>query len=165
VDLTATRPKFAELIGRMRKAGLEISDRRAVKLQNLIAGSAVLCGRLVANQTDLWVLRYVWNTEEEQDILAALVKQALDEATVDEQAVGHPQSHVGEAPDAEQLSRDLEAIAKALDGGDVNAADRSQLQDKLALLTARCQWVQNAHQRTRLEQMTSDLWNRVGTSA
>jgi MoxR-like ATPase len=165
VDLTTVRPKFAELIARMRKAGLEISDRRAVKLQNLIAGSAVLCSRLVANLTDLWVLRYVWNTEEEQDILAALVKQALEEATADEQTVGHPQSHVGEAPDAEQLSRDLEAIAKALDGGDVDAADRSQLQDKLALLTARCQWVQNSHQRTRLEQMTSDLWNRVEASA
>jgi MoxR-like ATPase len=165
VDLTVVRPKYAELIRRMRGAGLEISDRRAVKLQSLIAGSAVLCGRLAANQTDMWVLRYVWNTEEEQDILASLVKQALDEATAEEQVVGHPQSQVGEAPDAEQLSRDLEAIANGLDRGEMPASERSQLQDKLALLTARCQWVKNSHQRTRLEQMTSDLWNRIGASA
>lgn len=165
VDLTVVRPKYAELIRRMRGAGLEISDRRAVKLQSLIAGSAVLCGRLAANQTDMWVLRYVWNTEEEQDILASLVKQALDEATAEEQVVGHPQSQVGEAPDAEQLSRDLEAIANGLDRGEMPAPERSQLQDKLALLTARCQWVKNSNQRTRLEQMTSDLWNRIGASA
>ena len=165
VDLAPARPKFAELVGRLRRAGLEISDRRAVKLQNLMAGSAVLCGRLVANHTDLWVLRYVWNAEEEQDILASLVKQALDETTAAEQAVGHPQSRTGEAPDPEQLSRDLAAIAQGLERPGLPIAERSQLQDKLALITARCQWVQNSHQRTRLEQMTSDLWTRLGASA
>jgi MoxR-like ATPase len=165
VDLTAIRPKYAELVHRLRKAGLEISDRRAVKLQRLIAGSAILCGRLVANPTDMWVLRYVWNSEEEQDVLAALVKQALDEATAEDQAVGHPQSQVGEAPDAEQLSKDLDAIASALEHPKLPPSERSQLQDKLALLTARCQWVKNSHQRTRLEQITSDLWTRFGASA
>jgi MoxR-like ATPase len=165
VDLAAIRPPYAQLIQRMRKAGLDISDRRAVKLQNLIAASAVLCGRLAANLTDLWVLRYVWNAEEEQDLLAALVTQALDGATSDEQAVGHPQSRVGEAPDPEQLASDLAAIAKALEPADVPPGERSQLQDKLALLAARCQWVANAHQRARLEQITADLWTRLGVSA
>jgi MoxR-like ATPase len=165
VDLVTIRPQYADLIRRMRKAGIDISDRRAVKVQNLIAASAILCGRLAANPTDMWVLRYVWNSEEEQDILAALVKQALDEATGDDQAVGHPQSQVGEAPDAEQLSSDLQAIAKALEQAELPAAERSLLQDRLALLSARCQWVKNSYQRTQLEQMTTDLWTRLGVSA
>jgi MoxR-like ATPase len=161
-DLAEVRPKYAELVRRMRKAGLEISDRRAVKFQSLIAGSAVLCGRLTANPTDMWVLRYVWNSEEEQDVLAALVKQTLDDASAEERAVGHPQSHVSEAPDAELLSRDLEAIGRSLETSGLAAAARSQLQDKLALLTARCQWVTNTHQRVHLEQMTAKLWTQMG---
>jgi MoxR-like ATPase len=165
VDLSQVRPKYAELIRRLRRAGLEISDRRAVKLQSLIAGSAVLCGRMAANSTDMWVLRYIWNAEEEQDILASLVKQTLDEATDEDRAAGHPQSHVSEAPDAELLSKDLEAIGHNLQQSGLSTSERSQLQDKLALLTARCQWVANAHQRTALEQLTSELWTRMGTPA
>jgi MoxR-like ATPase len=164
VDLTELRPNYAQLIARLRRAGLSVSDRRAVKLQSLIAASAVLCGRLQANQTDVWVLRYAWNSEEEQDILASLVKQAIDEATTDEQEIGHPQSRVSEAPSAEQLAADLQRIAARLDDHQLSAAERSMLQDRLALLTARCQWVADASQRTQLEQRTNELWQRLGVA-
>src|SRR5690606_23668378 len=58
VDLAVVRPAFIELVQRLRRAGIAVSDRRAVKLQRLVAASALLCGRTVANRTDLWVLRY-----------------------------------------------------------------------------------------------------------
>jgi hypothetical protein len=53
--------------------GLAFSDRRAVKVLKLVAASAVLCGRTVAAASDLWVLCYVWDREEQIESLAALV--------------------------------------------------------------------------------------------
>ncbi len=42
---SATKSTFAELIHRIRHAGIPVSDRRAVKLQRVIAASALLSGR------------------------------------------------------------------------------------------------------------------------
>src|SRR5262249_44886442 len=80
VNLSSIRTEYAELIHRIRHAGIPVSDRRAVKLQKLIAGSALICGRLEARISDLWVLRYVWDTEDQQEILSALVQKTLEKA-------------------------------------------------------------------------------------
>jgi MoxR-like ATPase len=165
VDLSAVLTRYAELIQRLRRAGMTISDRRAVKLQNLLAASAILCGRMKANHTDVWVLRYVWNSEEEQDVLAALVKQALEAADDGERAAGHPQSRVAEAPDPERLASDLTQLGSELAAVEGDSAEHSVLRDKLALLSTRCQWVTDARQRTELEQMANELWTRIGASA
>ena len=45
VNLTDVRPKLGDLITRLRHAGIAVSDRRAVKLQRLVAASALLSGR------------------------------------------------------------------------------------------------------------------------
>jgi MoxR-like ATPase len=165
VDLSAVLTRYAELIQRLRRSGMTISDRRAVKLQNLLAASAILCGRMKANHTDVWVLRYVWNSEEEQDVLAALVKQALEAADDGERAAGHPQSRIAEAPDPERLASDLTQLGSELAAVEGDSAEHSVLRDKLALLSTRCQWVTDARQRTELEQMANELWTRIGASA
>src|SRR5262249_42131271 len=79
-DLSGVRSRYVELIHRLRHAGLPISDRRAVKLQRLLAASALLCGRVRVELSDLWVLRYIWDTEEQQDVLRSLVQDALNAA-------------------------------------------------------------------------------------
>jgi MoxR-like ATPase len=163
VDVDGLRSDYAELIRRLRRAGLVISDRRAVKLQRLLAASAILCGRLRANRTDFWVLRYIWDAEEEQDVLASLVEKALESASQEEREVSHPRSHVGESPDAERLAADLQQIADDLKGVPADSPEFSVLKDRLGLLAARSQWVTNAQQRTRLEQLTSEIWNQIGS--
>lgn len=166
VDVTPLRPAYVELIRRLRRAGLAISDRRAVKLQRLVAASAILCGRLQANLTDVWVLRYVWDSEDEREILASLVSQALQAAGAEERESGHPRSQVAEAPDPEKLAADLEQLAariREIEAKGAGASERSLLQDKLALLTARCHWVTQGHQRSYLEQLTADLWKHFET--
>jgi len=165
VDLSAVLPRYAELVQKFRRAGMTISDRRAVKLQNLLAASAILCGRLKANHTDVWVLRYVWNSEEEQEVLAALVKQALEAADEGDLEACHPQARIAEAPDPERLAGDLMQIGSELTAAEGNAVQRSVVRDKLALLATRCQWVTDARQRTELEQMANELWTRIGADA
>lgn len=159
VDLEKLLPEFAELILRLRGAGIRVSDRRAVKLQRLVAASALLCGRLEANRTDLWVVRYIWDTEDEQEVLATLVAQSLEKADEQERALGHPRSVAGDVPDPEQLHADLAALAELAHGA--NSVDLSVVRDRLTLLTARCQWVPDAQQRTFLEHEANNLWRQL----
>src|SRR6266542_5941267 len=77
VELGAVRQPFAELVHRIRHAGIPVSDRRAVKLQRVIAASALLSGRTEARLSDLWVVRHICDTEEQQDVLASLVDQTI----------------------------------------------------------------------------------------
>jgi MoxR-like ATPase len=51
---------------RLREAGIQLSDRRIVKSQRLIAAAALLGGRLEATDADLWPLLYVLPTKEAQ---------------------------------------------------------------------------------------------------
>lgn len=54
VDLGAVRPSLAQVLRTLRAAGIVVTDRRAVKMQKLVAAAAALHGRSVANDADLW---------------------------------------------------------------------------------------------------------------
>jgi MoxR-like ATPase len=162
VDFSDVRPAFVEMVHRLRHAGIPVSDRRAVKLQRILAASALVCGRLSVNRTDMWVLRYIWDTEEQQDVLASLVDDLLADANQEEQEGSHPRARAGDQPDAEQLARDLERIADKVGEGEIPASERSYVQDQLGLLTARCQWISDDQQRGFLEQKADQLWDRLG---
>jgi MoxR-like ATPase len=69
VDLAPVRERLAEAVKRIRAAGVFLSDRRAVKLQGLVAASAVLCGRIAADPSDLWPIRHVWETPDDAQLL------------------------------------------------------------------------------------------------
>src|SRR5438876_16002 len=73
VDLAPVAERYADLCFRVRDLGIAFSDRRAVKVQKLIAASALLCDRTIADVSDLWVLRYVWDRAEQVAPLTALV--------------------------------------------------------------------------------------------
>lgn len=165
VDLAVARPAYVELVHRLRYAGIPVSDRRAVKLQRLMAASALLCGRLQVNATDLWVLRYIWDAEEQQEVLASLVQDAIDKSGASTEAGPHPRSRGADAPDAESLARDLRHIADRLAKGAVATTERSYLKDRLGLLAARCPWVEDPQQRAFLEQQLSELWPQLESTA
>jgi MoxR-like ATPase len=159
-DLSGVRPRFVELVHRLRHAGIPISDRRAVKLQRLMAASALVCGRLRVELSDLWVLRYIWDTEEQVEVLNSLVHDALKTADLST-AETHPRARGNEAPDAEQLARDLERLADRLNG-ELPATERAYLRDQIGLLTARCQWVAGDQQRRFLDGKVKELWQKLG---
>lgn len=161
VDLSAARPIFTDAIRRLRQAGIAVSDRRAVKLQRLAAASALVCGRLQALPADLWVLRYIWDTEEQQEVIAAIVDHLLAEAKNEPSA--HPRARGADAPDADALARDLEGIDGRLADGRTTAVDRSYLRDRLGLLAARCQWIERESQRSFLLERIDRLWKQLGS--
>ena len=159
VDLSGVRGPYAELVQRIRHAGLAVSDRRAVKLQRLIAASALLCARMEARLSDLWVLKHIWDTEEQREVLHALVGAALGR----EAAAGgdHPRARAGEEADAENLARDLEAIAVQMAAAD--ATESAYLRDRLGILDSRCQWVADGAKREFLARRVAEVWAQFGS--
>lgn len=160
VELDGLRPAFVELVRRMRRAGIAVSDRRAVKLQRLVAASALLCQRTAAQRSDLWVVRYVWDTWEQQEVLAKLVQDALGDAAAEPAA--HARARAAERPDPESLARDLDQLASELERAP-DAAAHSRMRDRLAALAARVQWVADNGPRQFLAEKVDALWQRLPT--
>lgn len=158
VDLAEMRSRMADLVTRLRHAGLPLSDRRAVKLQRLVAASALLCGRQRAVASDLWVFRYVWDTVEQKEVLAAIVQDVLK--SVEPANDDHPRAR-GNAPDAEALARELEELGLRACRPELTAADRSLIRDRLGLLSSRCQWVFDERHREVLNGQVEQLWSQL----
>ncbi len=159
IDVGTIRAEYVRVVQQLRKAGIAVSDRRAVKLQRLIAASALICGRRQANPTDLWVLRYIWDTEEQREVVAAIVQPAVDAAVKHESVSPHPRARVQGGPDPEELARDLERLEQQLKTADHDEGRLAVLRDQLSLLSSRCQWVSDSQKRTFLESRVSALWN------
>jgi MoxR-like ATPase len=161
VELAALRQPFAELVHRIRHAGIPVSDRRAVKLQRVIAASALLSGRTEARLSDLWVVRHIWDTEEQQEVLASLVDQAIAKQPAN--ADDHPRARSTDGPDVESLARDLDAIAAAGKNGALPDVEKAYLRDRLGILEGRCQWVKDNTKRDWLLGRVGELWPALKT--
>ena len=96
MDLAGVREPIGQLVIRLRHAGIAVSDRRAVKMQRLVAASALLCGRDRAVASDLWVFRHIWDTVEQQEVLAAVVADLLKQAAAS--PADHPRPAATTAP-------------------------------------------------------------------
>lgn len=160
VNLLPARPPYLALIGQLRAAGMAISDRRAVKLQRVVAASALLCGRAVADPSDFWVLRHIWDREEQREMLADLVNRVVEsDAATDDR---HPAADAGGAPDPERIRADLDALERAIAAGlDGNA---TILRDRLRALESRVAWIANEEQRGFLQGMIQPLWAALETA-
>jgi len=157
-NLTA---KYVELIGRLRQAGITISDRRAVKLQRVIAASAVMCGRLQADVSDMWVLRYIWDTVEQQEILEALIKQTIDTSEPSD-VVQHELANLNSGPDPEQLAADLQKILSIIEKTtDPLSSELAIQKDRMVIIAGRLQWIENQQQRDSLQAQVDHAWNQL----
>lgn len=160
VDLQPIKNVYVELIHRLRHAGISVTDRRAVKLQRLIAASALLAGRNHAKVSDLWVMRYIWDVEEQREVLDTIVQNIID--SVEAAADDHPRARSEDDPDPEILGRNIGQIQEQLAKPDLSDVDRVYLQDRLGVLSGKCQWVRNDQQREYLTSMINNAWSTLG---
>lgn len=159
VDLSPVRSAYLDLILKLRHAGMDISDRRAVRLQRVIAASALLCGRQAARVSDLWVLRHVWDREEQIEVIESIVAASL--ATAEQDAADHPQAHANRAPDPDVLARGLDEVEARLDrdGSDTAAAD------ELRSLANRLDWLAAGIAKDSLAERVAGLWKKIAQPA
>ncbi len=82
----AQRMRFSEdffsqykgLVFQVRAEGVSLSDRRVVKLLKLFAASAYLDGRAQPDASDFFVMKHIWNNEDQAQILDAIVSPVLE---------------------------------------------------------------------------------------
>lgn len=158
VELDAVRSDYLSVILELRNAGVKVSDRKVVKLQNLIAASAIISGRSVAQLSDLWVLRYVWDTEDQIEILAGIIDKRLENLTEEGR---HPQSQVGQKADPEQLAKELDEILATLESGGIGADEQLKLKENLKLIQARADWLEDEQKRVFLKEKIDGIWKQM----
>jgi MoxR-like ATPase len=105
--------QYKGIVFQIRAEGVSVSDRRVVKILKLFAASAYLDGRAQPDASDLFVLKHVWNNEDQAQILEAIVTPVL-EAHYRE----HPQARrVGAAGvGIEALAAEIDRVRQVLTG-------------------------------------------------
>jgi MoxR-like ATPase len=159
VDLGGVAAAYADAVTKVRDLGVALTDRRAVKVLKLVAASAVLCGRAAVDASDLWVLRYVWDREEQIAPLTALVAGLLEQAPA---AAAHPLAARPERADGDALARQLDDLDKALAGGPLTLVELARLRDQVAGVSDRAAWVADAAGRDHLLARAGELLERIG---
>lgn len=162
IDLQDIRPAYIELIHKMRNAGLQVSDRRAVKLQRIIAASALICKRDKAVLSDLWVLKHIWDTEEQREIMANIVNAVI---TADISENQHPRVKENTKPDAEEIFKEVQHLITQWELPEVSMAEKSSIKDRLVHLNNRCEWIGNEEQRKYVQEPIDQLWKQIMQTA
>ena len=97
--------QYKGIVFQIRAEGVSVSDRRVVKMLKLFAASAYLDGRAQPDAGDLFVLKHVWNNEDQAQILEAIVTPVLE-------------AHYREHPQARRVGAvgvGIEALAAEID--------------------------------------------------
>ncbi|MFO0660583.1 MAG: AAA family ATPase [Polyangiaceae bacterium] len=69
---------YKGLVFQIRAEGVTLSDRRVVKMLKLFAASAFLDGRDTPNASDFFLLKHIWNNEDQASVINAIVQPELE---------------------------------------------------------------------------------------
>lgn len=158
VDLNGIRQQYVDLVHNLRNTGIKVSDRRAVKLQNLIAASALICGRSEAVLSDLWVLKYIWDTEEQIEVLESIINAVIEKDTTPN---AHPQATFNKVPNPEELIKEVQQLAGRWQDESLTFQEKNVIKDKLRYLQTRCDWVKNSDQKLYIQKEIEALWQTI----
>jgi MoxR-like ATPase len=159
VDLQDIRPAYINLVEMLRNAGVQVSDRRAVKLQRLIAASALLCKRTKAIPSDMWVMRYIWDTEEQQEVIAGIVNSVVE--TDKETTAQHPRASAHALPNADEIYKEVMTMTDKWEDKELPMSERTVIKDRLRYLNGRCEWINNEIQRKYVQEPIDKLWKKI----
>src|SRR6266404_321173 len=76
-DMSIVRPHIAKAIRILRGAGITLADRRAVKMQKLVAAAATMAGRETPTEADLWPIVFVVPTRAQQALGRDCLRELL----------------------------------------------------------------------------------------
>lgn len=158
VDLSPIRKEYINLVHSLRNTGINVSDRRAVKIQNLIAASALICNRDHAILSDLWVLKFIWDTEEQIEVLEGIINHVIEKDTNEQQ---HPQVSFNKAPNPEEVMKEVKILADKWENETLSFEEQNVIKDKLRYVQTRCDWVKNPEQKKFIQDEIENLWQKI----
>ena len=158
VDLSPIRKEYIDLIHSLRNTGIKVSDRRAVKVQNLLTASALICNRTEAILSDLWVMKYIWDTEEQIEILAGIIDNIVEK---DDSPKSHPQALFNKRPNAEELLSDVEILKEKWETGELSFEEQNIIKDKLRYIQNRSNWISHTEHKQHIQGEIEALWHKI----
>ncbi|MBE7173548.1 MAG: AAA family ATPase [Williamsia sp.] len=158
VDLSPVRKQYVDLVHNLRSTGIKVSDRRAVKIQNLVAASALISNRMAATLSDFWVLKYIWDTEEQIEILAGMIDHVIQKDTSPQM---HPQALFNKAPDPEELIREVRSLQTKWNGASLSFEEQNVIKDKLRYVQTRSSWIKNGEHQQYIQKEIESLWQSI----
>lgn len=158
IDLSEILTQYIDVIHSLRNAGIKISDRRAVKLQNLIAASTLICQRTIANTSDLWVLKYIWDTEEQIEILEGIINNIIEHEATE---TSHPQALYNKAPNPEEIIKEVRTLNERWRSESLTLEEKNIVKDKLRYIQNRNGWVSNQDQKLFIQKEIDELWQQI----
>jgi MoxR-like ATPase len=159
VDLSPVAEIYPEAVFKVRDLGIALSDRRAVKVLKLLAASALLCGRSQVLPSDLWVLRYVWDGEEQIGPLAVLVNGLLEQSP--QEGPAHPLAAVTERADGEEIARQMREIQEEIQRDHLSLTALARLRERVTGLADRAAWVADDRSRNHLLEQARRLQEQL----
>ncbi|KOY86777.1 ATPase [bacterium 336/3] len=159
VDLSDIRKTYIHLIHSLRTSGINVSDRRAVKIQNLIAASSVICGRKQAITSDFWVMKYIWDTEEQIEILAGMIDQIIEKE--ENKDFVHPQAFFNKTPNSEEVIKEVLYLQNKWEQEDLSLEEKNIIKDKLRYIQTRSHWIKNQEHKIHIQQEIDKLWQKM----
>ncbi|MGN6494841.1 MAG: AAA family ATPase [Agriterribacter sp.] len=158
VDLAPIRKEYIDIVHSLRNTGIKVSDRRAVKLQNLIAASALICGRTSAILSDLWVLKYIWDTEEQIEILEGIINSIIEKDVMEK---AHPQAVFNKAPNPEEVMKEVQYLSDKWQNEKLSFEEQNVVKDKLRYVQTRCGWIKNSENKQFIQSQIETLWQKM----
>ncbi len=95
LDVSPVRDLIAQAVRLLRKGGIEITDRRIVRFQRLVAAAAVIDGRDVPSNRDLWPVIFALPTAQDQDKARDLLRELLEPSASDTLRVSAQEASLG----------------------------------------------------------------------
>lgn len=123
MDMMLVRPLLAQAIRRLRQAGIMLSDRRAVKVQKLIAAAAALDGRAQPTQGDLWPLVLAVPTQEQQALSREILRDLLEPTANATLRMAAEEASAGPLARAARLAEAGQALLSNRPAADVSAEE------------------------------------------
>lgn len=158
IDLAPIRKEYIDIVHSLRNTGIKVSDRRAVKLQNLIAASALICERSSAVLSDLWVLKYIWDTEEQIEILEGIINSIIEKDTTEK---AHPQAVFNKAPNPEDIIKEVQYLSEKWQNENLSFEEQNVVKDKLRYVQTRCGWIKNPDHKQFIQTQIENLWQKM----
>lgn len=77
IDMSLLRSALAQAIRTVRGVGVDLTDRRAARMQRLVAAAAAIGGKTKADERDLWPIVYAIPTETGQQLARNALRDLL----------------------------------------------------------------------------------------
>jgi len=113
VDLSPVRASMAHAVRVLRGSGVPVTDRRAVKIQSLVAAAAVLSGRKTASDADLWALVYAVPTPDGQRVAREQLRELLAKSESATLAAAAAEASLGPRARATRIAEAAQRILQA----------------------------------------------------